>query len=110
MNHRLESSVAAFERDGYVILEELLSPCELVAITAALAPFERDRPMGRNNFEGERSQRTYSLAGKGPVFLELAAHPRIVELLDHLLLPNWLLSTYQSIRLHPGESEQPWHA
>jgi hypothetical protein len=26
-----------------------------------------------------------------------------------LLLPNYLLSTEQSIRLHPGETAQSWH-
>jgi ectoine hydroxylase-related dioxygenase (phytanoyl-CoA dioxygenase family) len=31
-------------------------------------------------------------------------------MLDRLLLPNWLLSTFQSIRLHPGETPQAWHA
>jgi ectoine hydroxylase-related dioxygenase (phytanoyl-CoA dioxygenase family) len=39
----------------------------------------------------------------------LCEHLRVVELLDALLLPNWLLSTCQSIRLHPGETAQPWH-
>ena len=66
--------------------------------------------MGRNDFEGERSQRVYSLAGKGEVFLRLAEHPRVLRLLDARLLPNFLLSNLQSIRLHPGESAQPWHA
>ena len=96
-------------RDGYVILERRLPRDLLDALVAALAPFERARPMGRNNFEGERSQRVYSLAGKGAPFLALAEQPDVVALLDALLLPNWLLSTLQSIRLHPGETAQPWH-
>ena len=65
--------------------------------------------MGRNDFEGERSQRVYSLAGKGPAFLALAEHPRVLELLDARLLRGFLLSTMQSIRLHPGENAQAWH-
>jgi ectoine hydroxylase-related dioxygenase (phytanoyl-CoA dioxygenase family) len=51
----------------------------------------------------------YSLAGKGEPFLRLAEHPRIAAICDRLLLPNWLLSTMQSIRLHPGETAQAWH-
>ena len=39
----------------------------------------------------------------------LCAHPRVLALLDRLLMPNFLLSTMQSIRLHPGEVEQAWH-
>jgi len=49
--------------DGFVILREVLSRAELDAIIEALAPFEANRPTGRNDFEGERSQRVYSLAG-----------------------------------------------
>jgi ectoine hydroxylase-related dioxygenase (phytanoyl-CoA dioxygenase family) len=94
--------------DGYVILPELLDAAERAELVAALAPFEDGR-FGRNNFEGERTKRVYSLAGKGKVFQRLAEHPRIVPLLDELLLPNWLLSTMQSIRLHPGETAQAWH-
>ncbi|MSQ84577.1 MAG: hypothetical protein EXR77_17140 [Myxococcales bacterium] len=47
---------------------------------------------------------------KGEPFVRLAIHPRIVEIANAVLMPNWLLSTLQSIRLHPGESEQPWHS
>jgi ectoine hydroxylase-related dioxygenase (phytanoyl-CoA dioxygenase family) len=101
--------VAAFRRDGYVILPRVLDDGELAALKAALAPFEAGRPMGRNDFEGERTHRVYSLAAKGAVFLKLAEHPRVLALIDALLLPNWLLSTLQSIRLHPGETAQPWH-
>jgi ectoine hydroxylase-related dioxygenase (phytanoyl-CoA dioxygenase family) len=103
------STLEAFRRDGYVILERAADRDLLDELLRALAVFETDRPMGRNDFEGERSQRVYSLAGKGPAFLRLAEHPRIIELLDQLLLPNYLLSTLQSIRLHPGETAQPWH-
>lgn len=96
--------------DGYVILEGLLAPGEIAELTAALAPFEAGRPMGRNDFEGENSQRVYSLVAKGPAFRRLAEHPRIVAVLDQVLLPNYLLSTFQSIRLHPGETAQAFHS
>jgi ectoine hydroxylase-related dioxygenase (phytanoyl-CoA dioxygenase family) len=101
--------LARLRRDGFVILEQLLAASEIAAIEAALEPLERGHPTGRNDFEGERSQRVYSLAAKGEVFLQLACHARVLELVDALLLPNCLLSTLQSIRLHPGETCQPWH-
>jgi ectoine hydroxylase-related dioxygenase (phytanoyl-CoA dioxygenase family) len=102
-------ALLAFRRDGYVILEGLLAGDEVAELAAALAPYEARCPTGRNNFEGEQTQRVYSLAGKGDVFMRLAEQPRVVALLDALLLPNWLLSNLQSIRLHPGETAQPWH-
>jgi ectoine hydroxylase-related dioxygenase (phytanoyl-CoA dioxygenase family) len=99
----------SFQRDGFVIFEDAVDRAELDALVAALAPYEAERPMGRNAFEGQRSQRVYSLAGKGQPFLRLAEHPRVIALLDRLLMPNYLLSTHQSIRLHPGEQRQAWH-
>jgi ectoine hydroxylase-related dioxygenase (phytanoyl-CoA dioxygenase family) len=105
----LSAELESLDRDGFVILRDVLARCEIDALVSALAPFEATRPMGRNDFEGERSQRVYSLAGKGDAFLALAEHPRIMRLLDAVLLRGFLLSTMQSIRLHPGENEQAWH-
>jgi ectoine hydroxylase-related dioxygenase (phytanoyl-CoA dioxygenase family) len=105
----LEEELARLDRDGYLILERLLSAADVREIVDALAPLEAERPMGRNDFEGERSQRVYSLASKGEVFLRLAEHPRVMRLLDAILLPNFLLSNLQSIRLHPGETPQAFH-
>ncbi|MEP7123413.1 MAG: phytanoyl-CoA dioxygenase family protein, partial [Byssovorax sp.] len=105
----LDAELAQLDRDGFVILESLLSAPERAAIVASLAPFEADRPMGRNDFEGERTTRVYSLAGKGEAFLQIAEHPRVVRILAARLLPGYLLSNLQSIRLHPGETQQPFH-
>jgi ectoine hydroxylase-related dioxygenase (phytanoyl-CoA dioxygenase family) len=93
-----------------VVLERVLAQGELNELEAALRPHEQGRPMGRNDFEGARTHRIYSLAGKGQVFQRLAEQPRIVELLDRLLLPNWLLSNLQSIRLYSGETPQGFHS
>jgi ectoine hydroxylase-related dioxygenase (phytanoyl-CoA dioxygenase family) len=99
----------SLQRDGYVILERAIDRAATDELIAALAPFETDRPMGRNAFEGRRSQRVYSLAGKGAAFLRLAEQPDVLALVDRVLLPSYLLSTEQSIRLHPGEAAQSWH-
>jgi ectoine hydroxylase-related dioxygenase (phytanoyl-CoA dioxygenase family) len=104
------ADVERIRRDGFTVLEGVLAPGEIAELTEALSPFEAVKPMGRNGFEGERTQRVYSLAGKGEVFMHLSCHPVILEILDALLLPNCLLSNLQSIRLHPGETAQPWHA
>lgn len=105
----IDDELERFGRDGYVILEGVLQRAELDEVIAALEPYERDRPKGRNAFEGLNSQRVYSLAGKGPVFQRLIEHPRIMAIADRVLMPNFLLSTSQSIRLHPGEAAQAWH-
>jgi ectoine hydroxylase-related dioxygenase (phytanoyl-CoA dioxygenase family) len=105
----LDAELESFQRDGYVIIEQALDRTDLGELATALAPHESHRPMGRTAFEGKKSQRVYSLAGKGEVFQRLAEHPRVLGLVDRLLMPNFLLSTLQSIRLHPGEAAQAWH-
>ena len=101
--------IERLQSDGYVILERAIDRAAIDELVAALAPHERDRPMGRNAFEGERTHRVYSLAGKGTAFQRLAEHPDVLALVDRKLLPNALLSTEQSIRLYPGEQAQRWH-
>jgi ectoine hydroxylase-related dioxygenase (phytanoyl-CoA dioxygenase family) len=109
MGFDLDRALEHYESEGFVVLERALDGDAVAAIVAALRPFEERRPMGRNDFEGAKTQRVYSLAGKGAPFLALAEHPWVVALLDRLLLKNCLLSTLQSIRLHPGETAQAWH-
>jgi ectoine hydroxylase-related dioxygenase (phytanoyl-CoA dioxygenase family) len=105
----LSAELERLDRDGYIILRGLLTADEIRELLARLEPYENGRPMGRNNFEGERSRRVYALAGKHEAFMRLAAHPAVMAILEQRFCPNWLLSTLQSIRLYPGETAQPWH-
>ena len=68
-----------------------------------------DGPTGRNEFEGTRTQRVYTLVGRGLPFERLAEHPEIVSILDALLLPNYLITASQAIAIAPGETPQPAH-
>src|ERR1700689_3013382 len=105
----VDADLDRFQHSGTVILDRAIDSSGIAELVAAPAPHEANRPMGRNSFEGQKSQRVYSLAGKGEPFLRLAAHPRVIAAVERLLMPNYLLSTLQSIRLHPGEAAQPWH-
>ncbi len=67
-------------------------------------------PVGRNVFEGHYTQRAYSLLAKTRVCDDLVEHPpRVLALLDALLMPNYLLSQLQAIQIGPGESSQFLH-
>jgi ectoine hydroxylase-related dioxygenase (phytanoyl-CoA dioxygenase family) len=103
----VDADLACVQRDGYVILPELLSADELVDIKAAVAPL-LDRN-GRNPFEGHRTQRVYSVLNKTRACDRIADHPRVLALLDRLLLPNYLLSMLQVINILPGEQAQMLH-
>jgi ectoine hydroxylase-related dioxygenase (phytanoyl-CoA dioxygenase family) len=101
--------LAKVRESGFVVLEGLLSEADLAEIRRELAPHLAADPCGRNNFEGHRTQRVYSLVGKGRIFEDLAEHPHILALCDVLLQPNYLLTASQAICIHPGETPQPFH-
>lgn len=98
-----------FDRDGYVIFESVLTEDEIAAIRAALAPHLDANIAGRNDFEGLKSNRVYALLSKSPVFADLATHPLALAFAEADLGRSCLLSACLAIKLHPGETVQPWH-
>ncbi|MFD7844250.1 phytanoyl-CoA dioxygenase family protein [Nocardia sp. NPDC059764] len=103
----VDADLAALERDGYVILPDLLAAAELDEIRESVAPL-LDRS-GRNNFEGHSTQRVYSVLNKTRSCDRIADHPRVLALLDRLFMPNYLLSMLQVINIQPGEAAQMLH-
>jgi ectoine hydroxylase-related dioxygenase (phytanoyl-CoA dioxygenase family) len=104
-----EQDLARFHEDGFVILRDVLDVDEVDALRVRLQPYLDLDVHGRNNFEGERTQRVYSLVGRGSVFERTAEHPAVLELMDSLLQPGYLLTASQAICIHPGETPQPVH-
>jgi hypothetical protein len=104
---QLDADLAALDRDGYVVLTGLLSPDECDTLRAELAPLLGHT--GRNAFEGHHTQRIYSVLDKTRAVDRLVDHPRVLALLDRLLLPNYLLSQLQIINIRPGEDAQLLH-
>src|SRR6266496_4580752 len=104
-----ESYRDEFDRRGYLIFERVLSPDTVTAVRAALAPHLARDMKGRNDFEGEKTNRVYALMAKSPLFAELAIHPLALAFAEAELGPSCLLSALLAINLHPGETVQPWH-
>ncbi|MGE5146805.1 MAG: phytanoyl-CoA dioxygenase family protein [Candidatus Eiseniibacteriota bacterium] len=100
---------AAFDRDGYVVFDSVLTPAELAAIRDALAPHLARNIVGRNDFEGLKTNRVYALLAKSPVFAALAIHPLALAFAEAELGPSCLLSSLVAISLQPGETAQSWH-
>ncbi|MGC2654384.1 MAG: phytanoyl-CoA dioxygenase family protein [Mycobacterium sp.] len=103
----VEADMAALDRNGYVIFENLLTVEECEHIRDVVRPWLGHT--GRNSFEGRRTQRVYSLLSRTRVCDRLVDHPRVLAVLDRLLLPNYLLSALQAINIQPGESAQLAH-
>jgi ectoine hydroxylase-related dioxygenase (phytanoyl-CoA dioxygenase family) len=104
---RVASLLAEVHERGYVIIPELVPRETMAAIKEASRPFLRYD--GRNEFEGHKTRRIYSVIEKTLACNPLVEHPLILALLDRILLPNYLLSQLQVIDIHPGEVRQPLH-
>lgn len=102
-----EADLARVLRDGYVVLPDLLDADQIAAIKDAAAELLDHR--GRNPFEGHATQRVYSVLNKTRACDVIADHPRVLALLDRLLMPNYLLSMLQMINILPGERAQMLH-
>jgi ectoine hydroxylase-related dioxygenase (phytanoyl-CoA dioxygenase family) len=104
----VERDLETLNRDGYVIVEDLLDAPTLLAVRDGLAPFLGSH-RGRNPFEGRETERVYTLAARGQVFADIATHPRILGLVDRFLRPGYLLSVSHAINMLPGETRQSLH-
>ena len=93
---------------GYTIVRDFLDASALERVRAGLAP-HLSTHAGRNNFEGFKTERVYTLVGRGKVFEDIAEDERVLRLLDAHLKPGYLLTASQAICIYPGETPQPIH-
>lgn len=100
---------AQYDRDGYLIIENVLDAEQVQALRNALQPFLDQDIQGRNEFEGVRTNRVYALLAKSPVFADLAIHPLALAFAEADVGESCLLASCLAINLLPGESVQPWH-
>ncbi|THD79258.1 MAG: phytanoyl-CoA dioxygenase family protein [Phenylobacterium sp.] len=104
-----DAHAAELREVGYTVIEDFMDVAALAAFRAALAPFEGAHN-GRNDFEGFKTERIYTLVARGKVFEEIAADPRLMAIIARFLQPGFLLSASHSINLGPGETAQSLHA
>jgi ectoine hydroxylase-related dioxygenase (phytanoyl-CoA dioxygenase family) len=99
----------AVDELGAAIVERFLTPEKVAALKDELAPHREATPLGRNDFEGFVTRRVYSLFGKMRGFDELAIHPLVLGVLDHVLGPHYQLSGPVGIDVGPHETAQHLH-
>jgi ectoine hydroxylase-related dioxygenase (phytanoyl-CoA dioxygenase family) len=102
-------SDASFEEEGYVVIEGAIGPDTIARLRAELSPYLQGQLMGRNDFEGYRSERVYALLAKAPAVAELIEHAAVLEAAGRFLHPSYLLSAALVVNLHPGETPQGYH-
>src|SRR5262245_3321694 len=94
-----EEVVAALERDGCVIVRELLDSATVDALRAELAPYLKQTPSGGGSsdtasgfgetqtdvFLGFRTKRSSSLVAKSRTYASLVTHPLMLAVCDAVL-------------------------
>jgi ectoine hydroxylase-related dioxygenase (phytanoyl-CoA dioxygenase family) len=100
--------VRRLDADGFTIIPDFLSGTDLAEVRRVLA-FYLGTHQGRNDFEGTCTERVYTLVARGRVFWRIALDPRVLALCEHYLLPGFLLTASQAIRIGPDETPQPFH-
>ncbi|PMD25560.1 phytanoyl-CoA-dioxygenase-like protein [Hyaloscypha hepaticicola] len=102
-------------KHGYVILPRLFSETLVEEAKEEVGRLEkaewegRRREGGRNGFEGFRTRRVYALADKSRVFDEFAINETVLKLNDYFLQENYLLTSFHTVTIQPGEKEQSMH-
>jgi ectoine hydroxylase-related dioxygenase (phytanoyl-CoA dioxygenase family) len=104
----LKRHMAELDEAGFTVIEDYLSAAQIEQFREGLGPY-LGTYRGRNPFEGHTTERVYTLVGRGQVFEESAADPRLLAILDRLLRPNYLLSANHAICIYPGEKAQNLH-
>jgi ectoine hydroxylase-related dioxygenase (phytanoyl-CoA dioxygenase family) len=104
----VDAVTATLDRDGYAIVEGILSPEEARAKRSELTRILESTPTGRNDFEGFATRRIYALFAKTRAFDEPATHPLVLGVLDRVL-GNYQLRAPVGIEIGPGETAQNLH-
>jgi hypothetical protein len=104
---QVDTLIREVRENGYVIIPQLVPRRTMEEIKAAVLPHLTYD--GRNEFEGLKTRRIYSVIEKTLACNPLVEHPLVLALLDKVLAQNYLLSQLQVIQVFPGEVRQPLH-
>lgn len=107
--NKLSTAIEEITTQGYTVITDFLQPEKIDAVKAILGRIG-GKYLGRNNFEGDKTERIYALLAYDKVIQDIVQDPRIMALCDEFLEPNYLLTSSQSICISPGETPQPWHS
>ncbi|MBT2189277.1 phytanoyl-CoA dioxygenase family protein [Sphingobium nicotianae] len=112
MRAAVDRHAAALARDGWCVFGRAVEPGLIAEIEADLEPRFSATPLCQGAFYGERTRRFGSLLTHSPGIERLAMHPRVLEIVEQMLLP-WCeriaLNLTQAIEIQPGALPQLPH-
>jgi ectoine hydroxylase-related dioxygenase (phytanoyl-CoA dioxygenase family) len=108
----IEKHATAIDRNGYTILERVIEPDLIDALTEDLHRLETlfEITPANNSFEGDRTLRVYNLLAFGKLYEAIPIHEQVLPVVEQVLDPGCLVSSLSSITILPDETAQPIHA
>ncbi|MEM7019399.1 MAG: phytanoyl-CoA dioxygenase family protein [Pseudomonadota bacterium] len=103
------AEINLYHEQGYLILPDLLNHEQMGSARSRLRTYLQGQNVGRNDFEGYKTERVHGLLGKAEIFGDFVAHPQVLRLLDRVLERNYLLSSCSAVLRHPRETPQVWY-
>jgi ectoine hydroxylase-related dioxygenase (phytanoyl-CoA dioxygenase family) len=110
-SEQMDEWLALFERDGFVVLSEIIPKPQVLALTEALLRVEAEHGFGyaKTSFEGLKTVRINNLLVHDELFWTVPLQPEVLTLAELLLDRELLLSSFCSLTLGPGQEAQPLH-
>ena len=105
----VSADIHTLGRDGYLILEGLLSADTVAEIGVEMDTLHATTTLGITDFEGFRTKRIYNVMKKMRSADALCTHPRILAITEGYLHSQIQLSSATGITLLPGETSQGLH-
>lgn len=99
-------------RDGAIIIKDLVSPVEADAVMTELRPYIDATKPGQDPFSGFKTTRTGAIVARSPKARGLILNPIVNKFCESVLKPNcerYQLHLGQVIRILPGQEAQPIH-
>ncbi len=100
------------ERDGCVVIEDVLDARQVADVATELAPHFDEVPNCAGDFYGYVTKRLSGLIAKSKSCQSMAIRPEILAVMDHFLLKGcrgYHLNLTQAIQIGPGEPAQVIH-
>lgn len=107
-----ETILRAMDQDGAAIIAEVITSDFVEQLRAQLAPYIERTPMGRDDFTGQKTQRTGALVARAPRCRELVLNAPVLGAAREFLAPfteRIILHLTQTIYIHPGQGAQVLH-
>jgi ectoine hydroxylase-related dioxygenase (phytanoyl-CoA dioxygenase family) len=98
---------------GYLVLPGFVSPAMLAELRDRVETlWTQEGNAAGSEFRYEAgTRRLANLVDKGAIFAELVAMPKILECIEHVIGPDYKLSSLNARSANPNNAEsQPWHA